>query len=241
MRLSIVSPQVILVLLAVGCALPQGDVAKGTNRPEYPALAKVTTYSSTSVGGEDSTRTKINESLAFVVEKDGHLLTTYHTLLDATGHQLVHAIEVELVGGRAPRRYDASIISVEPTIDIAILKIQPDRELRASKIIDRDKIEAGQGIHAVAGFEAGKPVLTSGTIVQLNSMECYQDSMSGTMLEALISIPDSALGGPIFNDSGEVVALHNGYVPPLDAVHDGDVGDRQWGGSARRGRLMTMP
>ena len=105
---------------------------------------------------------------------------------------------------------------------IGALGCAPDAEppARSSEAMNSTAIEAAQIIHAVTGFEEGRPVLTSGSITQLNSMECYQESMTNTMLEAQISIPDSAMGGPIFNDAGEVVALHNGYVPPVGIAHD---------------------
>lgn len=181
MKINAPYPQLFFTLLAACFAAPLNSAAADEYPPDYPVIAKVTTYTSITPGGEESSRTKVKESLAFVVEKDGHLLTSYRTLLDLAGYNLLQTIEVELFEGPPPHRYDASIVGVEPTINIAILKINPDRDLRVSRIIGQEDIEAAQTIHAVAGFEEGRPVLISGRITRLNSMECYQESMTSTM------------------------------------------------------------
>jgi serine protease Do len=213
-------PELFFALVVVCFVATLNASAADEYSPEYPMIAKVTTYEQVTSGGAASSRTKINESLAFVVEQDGHLLTSYRSLLDSAGYNLAYAIEVELIGGTAPHRFAASIVGLEPTLNIAILKIDPGRDLRVSKISRREELETAQAIHAVARFEDGRPILTKGTITQLNTMECYQESLTSTYLEAQIDLSDSVVGGPIFNEGGEVVALHNGYVPPASSVHD---------------------
>ena len=38
--------------------------------------------------------------------------------------------------------------------------------------------------------------------------------MTATMLQAKIEIPESSIGGPVFNTQGEVVAIFTGHQPP---------------------------
>jgi serine protease Do len=213
-------PKLFFVLVVVCFVAPLNASAADEYPPEYPLVAKVTTYTVAPSGGAGASRTKVKQSLAFVVERDGHLLTSYRSLLDSDGYNLANEIEVELIGGPAPRRFAASIVGLEPTINIAILKIDPGRDLRVSKISRRKELEVAQTIHAVIGLEDERPILTHGTLTQLNTMECYQESLTSTYLEAQIDLSDSAVGGPIFNDGGEVVALYNGYRPPANGVHD---------------------
>lgn len=207
-------------------AVPADTQGTNSQAIQYPPIATVTTHmAKSSTQGENPNKTMVGESLAFVVEDSGMLLTSYRTLL-APGDKesLLHWIEVELPGER-PRHYSASIVAVEPTINIAILRINPDEALPSAKIIDRERIVPGISICAFTGYEQGQPSFVLGTVTGLNRKECYQESMTATMLRAQIDIPDnrSLLGGPVFNSEGEVVALHTGYMSKPGETHGHEI------------------
>lgn len=173
---------------------------------QMPTIARVTTYE-TPVGAKS--HKPVHESLAFVIEEQGFMLTTYTTLIDSSGSNLSNDIDVMLAG--SDQHYPATIISIEPTLDLAILEIDAGKPLTPSKIAPRKDIVAGIDIHAVNGFEHNKPLLTSGHINKLNSMECYQESVSKTMLKTDIDVPDTSRGGPVFNNEGAVIGIYTGH------------------------------
>jgi serine protease Do len=196
--------RVLLCLLTV-TAVEAGEATSGTPLPMViPPVAKVMTYL-------EPGKSVVTESQGFVVESSGFLLTTYSTLLRPNTGNLLDEIEVDFPGEKATR-YSAMIVAVEPTLNIAILKIGADRTFPAARIIDRERIRSESAIYAVSGFDGSEPVLTKGELKRLNVKECYQASMTSTMLVADISIPDGVLGGPVFNREGEVIGMNTGYT-----------------------------
>lgn len=187
-------------------------------RPKVvPTLVMVRSFAAVGADAEP-----VAEGQGFVVEANGVVLTSYEVLVDPSTQTLHPRVEAEVVGDASGRRYIAAIVSVEPTLNFAILKIDPEGPLVASKICERENIVPGQHVHALAGIKAGVPVFNSGEITDLNSMECYQESMTATMLRARIEIPQSSIGAPVFDDAGEVVGMFTGHVARAGEEYDED-------------------
>ena len=218
------------LLLAVVFAILPGAAFDDPTPPTSPALAKVTAWATRPSGDPSAgTRVKTTEGFGFVVESNGLLVTTYQAVRDPEGNGLLHDIDVELLTRGAGRSdpYRASIVAIEPTLDISILKIDPSGELDVSVIADRESIRADQTIHAPVGIIDGGLRFTRGVLTDLNSMECYQESMTATMYQARLAVPDVALGAPVFGDNGEIVAMHTGYTPPPDDADEEKKDDAQ--------------
>ena len=151
------------------------------------------------------------EQLGFIVESQGMILTGYEALRDPESKVLRHTLKVQRIG--KDEALPASIVSVEPTLGFAILKVETDEELPSSVFCSRDEIKVGDRVRSLDKVVDGKPVYVVGEISDLNSMECYQSSMTATMLRARIAIPDRSIGGPVFNDKGAIVAIYTGHKP----------------------------
>lgn len=162
----------------------------------------------------------LNRCLGFIVEKDGFVLSNYRNLTDPATGLLLESFKVILANG-TNETLNASIIGVEPTINLGILKLEGGRsDFPTVRIANSREVAVGAKVAAVAGFEAGKPVWTFGEVAGLNTRQCYQESLTSTMFRARIAIPDGSLGGPVvFADSGEVAALFTGYKPVVEAGH----------------------
>ncbi|MGK0185530.1 MAG: S1-C subfamily serine protease [Verrucomicrobiales bacterium] len=188
---------------------------------EIPTVVKIKVFA-TEGNAKTNASSPVAECQGFVVESDGTILTSYDRLVNAKTGALYTSIEIEGLTGKPDDPRSASIIAVEPTLNFAILKTKASRSLKASRICARDAIVVGVPVHSIMGMKGKKPVFASGKITDLNSMECYQESMTATMLQAAIDIPDTALGGPVFNNKGEVVALHTGYRQSANEEHEGE-------------------
>lgn len=186
--------------------LSQLVYADGEKESAVPAIVVVRSYDTATSDAKPA-----DERLGFIVESRGLILTSHEVLVDSKTETIRPAVTVELVGGG--RRYSAAVVSVEPTLNFAILKADSDKPFPESKLCSREKIKVGQKVRAFAGMKEGKPVYNSGQISDLNSKECYQFSMTATMLRAQIEIPNASIGGPVFNEQGEVVAVYTGHVP----------------------------
>ncbi len=176
-----------------------------TSKENMPVIVSVETYKK-----ENGSRNKVASSMGFVFESDGFILTAYKNLTDPLSGNLLNDIDVKILGDK--KVYAANIVGVEPTINLGILKVFPEKDLRSSKMITRTGLEIGQEVFAVQSLpQNSSPLLERGRLVAMNSRECYQESLSSTMLRAEIILDAKSIGTPIFNKDGEVVAIYTGY------------------------------
>ncbi|NJM38449.1 MAG: PDZ domain-containing protein [Akkermansiaceae bacterium] len=188
------------------------------NTTEFPGLVRIESYDKIHVTGENSAQ-PVNRSLGFIVEKDGFLLTNYKNLTNPSTGNLLEDFHVTLTDG-SKRTFTASVIGVEPTINLGILKIGKGEDFAVAKIGRAKEVAAGNRLSAVAGFEDGKIQITQGEVAGLNTRECYQESLTSTMFRATISVTESSVGGPVvLSDTNEVVAIYTGFKPTADKDH----------------------
>jgi serine protease Do len=153
-----------------------------------------------------------SDALGFFTESDGFLLTTYRHLTDPITGALRSQIRVGVGVDGEMRYFDARIIGVEPTLNFAVLKVDDPPALKPATVAPQRDIEEGQEIFTLRDPGMKEKVL--GRLTALNSIECYQESLTQTMYQAEMVQPDTALGSPVLDADGEVLALFNGYEPP---------------------------
>jgi S1-C subfamily serine protease len=212
--MSIWFPILIATLLLLAGNLSTADEEQPTATPTIVQLSVF--------ADQEKDAKPVAQCQGFVVEADGMILTSYQPLIDPATEALHPRIEVAGLVEFSGKSLSASIVAVEPTLNFAILNVETTKKLKASKLCPREKIVVGAPIHARTTLVNNSAHLSSGKITDLNSMECYQETMTATMLQAAIKVPDAALGGPLFNNKGEVVAIHTGYSKTAeDEPHDG--------------------
>lgn len=171
-------------------------------------------------GGADAPRNTTRRSFGFVVEADGFILTTYHNLLDSDSQSLLPTLRVRVEGDDA--LHLARLIGVEPTLDLAVLRLESGTPLRASEIHSDQSLEIGQEVYAITHLDDDDGTRTLGRLTELNSKECYQESLTSTMYRAEMTLPASAVGTPLYSKDGTVVAIHTGHQPLDTDVHQDD-------------------
>ena len=179
-----------------------------------PTVVKVKTYET------DKAEQALQESMGFVFEQDGFILTSYKNLTDPETGRLITHIDVYIPS--LDKTYPATIVGVEPTINLGILKIFADSELNPSQLVMKEGIQVGEAVYVPHDFDGGKPELTLGRITGLNNKECYQESLTSTMLSAELELDEHSIGAPVFNEKGNVVANYTGYQPQSADGHQED-------------------
>ncbi|MGZ0657502.1 S1C family serine protease [Coraliomargarita sp. W4R72] len=164
--------------------------------------------------GENSLPQIERHSLGFIVEDEGFLLTTYASLTLPGAGTLMPLIEVTLGSSAEVETYRAHVIGVEPTLNFAVLKIDRPGGFTASNVLKDRSLLSGDEIFAATQVNDAAQHLVAGHLLSLNSKECYQESLTATMFAAEIEIPDSGMGGPVFDDTGLVIGMFTGYHPP---------------------------
>ena len=143
----------------------------------------------------------------FVVDKDGHIVTNYHVVEDAT------SVEVDFVSGL---KVYAEVVGVDLDSDIAVIKVDvPEDELYPLIIGDSNQVSVGQTVVAI-----GNPYGLSGTMTvgivsaRGRTLDSIRQTTEGNYFSAADLIQTDATinpgnsGGPLLNLNGEVIGIN---------------------------------
>ena len=149
----------------------------------------------------------------FVVAADGDVLTCAD-VLEGAGHG--DPVDVELAGNVHVR---ARVAGIEPTIRLALLKIEPPVPVRAGRVGDSDQLEIGHWAIAVGDPAGPERTFVPGTIEALPARECYQEHRTATLLQTSIAMERGGFGGPLVDIRGRIVGL---TIPAASVAVDPD-------------------
>ena len=139
----------------------------------------------------------------FIITEDGYILTNYHVI--ETAYQSNYAVTVMTHDGT---RYDATIVGVEASNDIALLKIDASG-LTPATLGNSDSIAVGDEICAV-GNPLGELEFTStfGRVSALDRLITTEEGGSAiNMFQIDAAVNSGNSGGPVYNAKGEVIGI----------------------------------
>jgi S1-C subfamily serine protease len=141
-----------------------------------------------------------------VISADGYVLTNYH-VSDPFGNRM----RIGLSNGEM---HEAVIVGIDPTGDLALLKMEGRSDFPAATIIDSDTVRVGQWC-----FASGNPFVLATNLQPtttwgiISGVHRYQYP-SGTILEYTDCIQtDAAInpgnsGGPLYNWQGNLIGIN---------------------------------
>jgi S1-C subfamily serine protease/mono/diheme cytochrome c family protein len=153
-----------------------------------------------------------------IITDDGFLLSCAHLVEASAKGKAADIVDVELVNNVHCR---ARIVGLEPTINLAVLKIDAPVPLHAAKIGDSDAVRAGQWAIVLGDPPGVERNFAVGTIAARPERDCYQENRSSTLFQVSMVPNPGSFGGPVVDIRGDVVGL----VTPRDALQAG-AGDR---------------
>jgi serine protease Do len=173
----------------------------------------------------------------FVIDPSGIIVTNNHVIADAND------ITVIFTDGQ---KLKAEIIGKDSKVDVAVLKVKPEKPLKSVKFGDSDKMRVGDWVMAVGNpFGLGGSV--SAGIVSARNRN-IESGPYDNYIQTDAAINKGNSGGPLFNMDGEVIGINTailspsggsigiGFATPSDTV--GPVVDQlQKFGETRRGWL----
>ena len=143
-----------------------------------------------------------------VLSPNGVVLTNNHVVEGST-----HLTATTVVAGR---KYQATVIGVDPTDDVALIKLQGASGLKTVQVGNSSKVGLGTGVVAIgnAGGTGGSPTVTQGAITAVGRTITASDSGSGqnsetlhNMLQTNAPIAEGDSGGPLSNAAGQVIGM----------------------------------
>src|SRR6202049_1414044 len=139
----------------------------------------------------------------FIIDASGIVVTNNHVISDAD------EINVILNDGT---KLKAEIVGRDQKTDIALLRVKPDKPLKAVKFGDSEKLRLGEWVIAIGNpFSLGGSV-TAGIVSARN-----RDINSGpydNYIQTDAAINRGNSGGPLFNLDGDVIGINTAIISP---------------------------
>jgi S1-C subfamily serine protease len=178
-------------------------------RRSGPGVLQVT---STSVDSSDpffGPQANVSLGSGFVIDKDGYIVTNYHVIESA------RRIEVNFSGDD---RVQATIVGVDPSTDLALLKINAQaRALTPLPLGDSDAVRVGDAVVAIGNPFGLERTVTAGIV---SALQREINAPNGYVIDEVIQtdapINQGNSGGPLLNTRGEVIGV-NSQIEPGDS------------------------
>jgi S1-C subfamily serine protease len=145
----------------------------------------------------------------FVYDSEGHIVTNYHVVENA------ESVSVTLAGGQTS---DATIIGVDPSTDLAVLRIDADTMPAPLTLADSDGLRVGQFVVALGNPFGLAHTLTVGVVSSLGRIIQSPDGrFIGEAIQTDAAINPGNSGGPLLNLEGQVIGVNAQIISPSQA------------------------
>jgi serine protease Do len=155
-------------------------------------------------GDADRAPRRVNSlGSGFIIDPSGIVVTNNHVIADAD------EINVILNDGT---KLTAELVGRDTKSDLALLRVHPDKPLKAVKFGDSDKLRLGEWVIAI-----GNPFSLGGTVTAGIVSARNRDINSGpydNYIQTDAAINRGNSGGPLFNLNGEVIGVNTAIISP---------------------------
>src|ERR1700726_1090691 len=140
-----------------------------------------------------------------IVDKRGYVLTNNHVVEQAT------KIQVQL--DAAPNKYTMKVIGVDEDTDLAVIKIEANKELPTAKVGNSDGVQVGDWLVAIGSPFGLQATVTAGIISAKD-----RSGIGGAghqfqrFLQTDAAINPGNSGGPLVDLAGEVVGINTAII-----------------------------
>src|SRR5437016_4858462 len=137
-----------------------------------------------------------------IVDKRGYILTNNHVVEQAT------KIQVQLNGDTT--RYTAKVVGVDEDTDLAVIKIDANKELPVAKLGNSDGVQVGDWVLAIGSPFGLQATVTAGIISAKDRGGIGQQFQRFLQTDAAINPGNS--GGPLVDLSGQIIGINTAII-----------------------------
>lgn len=223
MKIAIVKALLLVLVCVIGvtpaCSYAQqavsGDAAVELEQQRIQAIQKASPSVVCVFAGEG-----LGGGSGVLISPEGYALTNYHVVSESGP-----VLKAGLDDGND---YDAILVGVDPTGDLAVIQLLGREEFPFSQMVDSDQVRVGDPVFAMGNpfllASDFSPTSTFGIVAGTNR---YQDP-AGTILEYTDCIQTDASinpgnsGGPLFDINGDLIGINGrGSFEKRGRVHVG--------------------
>jgi S1-C subfamily serine protease len=148
-----------------------------------------------------------SQGSGFVIDKDGHIITNYHVVEEATRVEVAFPSGLKAYG---------TILGTDTDSDLAVIKVDaPPEELFPLPLGDSDQIKVGQTVVAIGNPFGLSGTMTIGivsgkgrTLESLRAAPSGANFTAGDVIQTDAAINPGNSGGPLLNLQGEVIGVN---------------------------------
>jgi serine protease Do len=161
----------------------------------------------------------------FIINDDGYAVTNNHVI---EGETRISAVFYQnTASGLARKRIEnVEIVALNPFVDLALLKLPPQKDLKLSPVTlgSLDDLNAGDGVFAIGNPLGLERSVSQGIVSTRNRV--FEGQI---YLQTDAAINPGNSGGPLFNLRGEVIGVTNmkanrgdnlGFAIPITSVKE---------------------
>jgi len=159
-------------------------------------------------GGNQQPRKREGAGSGFVISPDGYIVTNNHVVEDSDEIFVAFTDGTEL---------PATVTGRDPKTDIALIKVETDRELTAIALGDSDSARQGDWVVAIGNPFGLEHTVTAGII----SAKHRRDVVGGSyddFIQTDAAINPGNSGGPLINLAGEVIGINTAINPRANTI-----------------------
>ena len=139
----------------------------------------------------------------FVIDPAGIVITNAHVIGEANDVTVIFA---------DGRKLKAEVVGKDTKVDLAVLRVKPDKPLKAVKFGDSEKTRIGQWVMAIGNpFGLGGSV--SAGIISARNRD-ISDQSYGQYIQTDAAINKGNSGGPLFDMNGDVIGINTAILSP---------------------------
>jgi len=145
----------------------------------------------------------------FLYDTEGHIVTNYHVVENA------EELSVTLADGRV---YPATAVGVDPSNDLAVIRIEAEDLPQPVVLSDSDGLRVGQFVVAIGNPFGQVGTLTVGVISALGRIiESPDGRFIGEAIQTDAAINPGNSGGPLLDLRGRVIGVNSQIISPSRA------------------------
>lgn len=175
-----------------------------------PAVVNITITSYTrtpaaigNMAGQSTVAEHSEQSSGFFIDPRGIIVTNQHVIANA------NEITATLQDGT---RLNATIIASTKQSDIALLKVNPGRQMAVVRFGDSDRMRPGDQVFVIGNPLGLGNTVTAGIVSALDRNTAQSKFSSFFQIDASLNHGNS--GGPVFNAAGEVIGIATALFSP---------------------------
>ncbi|MGA8183705.1 MAG: Do family serine endopeptidase [Terriglobia bacterium] len=147
-----------------------------------------------------------------IFDPRGYVLTNYHVVMQRDPDKPVDRIEVFLHGGDGTK-YQARMIGADKWTDLAVIKIDAGRNLKAAEFGDSSSVKVGDWVLAIGSPFGLESTVTAGIISAKGrnmggEVEPGREGQFKRFIQTDAAINPGNSGGPLVNMAGQVIGIN---------------------------------